>query len=155
MSLKDKLSKPQEPQNEHPSRVRARCADSQNEVEILAPEKSKGGKQLETLLTNSRAREKAVAALEAALKATRTVYCPKSKELIEEPDHRVRAAAAVDLLCFTDGKPVERRENVNINIDGQDAKAVEDKMLSSPAMRAALKRKIEQVDKSEQNGGKS
>ncbi|MEI7532878.1 MAG: hypothetical protein WCK57_00780 [Verrucomicrobiae bacterium] len=138
------------PKIENASRVRARSGQ-----EIIPPEHStsldhpetlkiNGVNNLQKLLENAGARGRALNALLGALEATRSVYCPKTKTMVDEPDHRVRAAAAVDLLCFTDGKPVERREQVNINVDGSEE--AQRKILSSPALRAAIRKKIEEAD---------
>jgi hypothetical protein len=149
MNLKDKFKKI-ENREDDPLSPRA-VSKIKPALNVIKSEKSTKVRQLDDLLHISDARRKALKALMEALEATRAVYSPKEKILINEPDHRVRAAAAVDILCFTDGKPVERREIVQINVDGnEDAQR---KILESPAMRAALKAKIEEADRAKLAAG--
>ncbi len=147
MNLKDKFKK-SKIENEDASR--ARSAEK-----IKPPKKStqpdnqptlniSRAKELRILLEDHGARGKALAALMEALNATIGRYEPKTKTMWQEPDHRVRASAAVDILCFTDGKPVERREQVNINIDGNDE--AQRKIIESPALRAAIAAKIQEAE---------
>jgi hypothetical protein len=131
-------------------RARARCGGkTESNKSSNSPDHREGvgtreTKQLHKLLEEHGARGKALAALLAALNATVGRYDPKTKTLWQEPDHRVRASAAVDILCFTDGKPIERREQVNISLNG--SQQAQEKLLSSPALREAIRKKIEEAD---------
>lgn len=137
------------PKIETSSRVRACSGELQSTSKTSTPPDNQGtlnnSQKLSELLEACGARGKALKALLDGLTATRLVYCPKTKQLVEEPDHRIRTSSAVDTLCFTDGKPVERREQVNINLDGKDVEA-QKKFIDSPALRASLKQKIEEAE---------
>lgn len=100
--------------------------------------KIKKNTNLAQLLDNKELRQKAVQALEDGLNATRTYWDGFAKQMFQEPDHRVRASVAVDILHFTDGKPVERKEIVNYNFDSLEE--LQRRAENSPAMQAALAR---------------
>lgn len=148
MNLKDKLKGNSKNNNSVPSRARSGKSqsdpDSKDTLTINTSKQSEKNANLARLLEDHGARGKALAALMDALRATVGRYCPKSKVMYQEPDHRVRASAAVDILCFTDGKPIERREQVMINVDGNEE--MQRKILESPSLRAALRSKIAEAD---------
>ena len=133
-----------------PPRARARCPEEIEPAEPSSPPDSSEElniervNELRSLLKEHGARARALSVLMEALSATRAVYCPKTKTMYQEPDHRVRASAAVDILCFTDGKPIERREQVNINLDGSEK--AQERILSSPSLRDAIRRKIDEAE---------
>lgn len=102
--------------------------------------KIKKNQDLQQLLDNKELRQKAVQALEEGLNATRTYWDGFAKQMFQEPDHRVRSAIAVDILHFTDGKPIERKEIINLNFDSLDE--LQKRANSSPAMRAAMGRVV-------------
>jgi hypothetical protein len=114
---------------------------------------------LSDLLTKKNLREKAVKVLEEALLATKVHWDGVAKRMVEEPDHKVRKDAAVDLLCFTDGKPIERREVVTLNFDSLEE--LQRRVQQSPALKAAVKKILEpmpeviQIDGPHENQGEN
>ncbi len=80
-------------------------------------------------------RTKAIAALERNLFAVNKVYDLKNKELVTYDDGPTQVKAALGLLAYTDGKPVERREIIT-----RRAPTLEDlqKQAKSPEFRRAL-----------------
>lgn len=134
-------------------RIREQAADGTvniNDLVALA-EAAKNGQirkqpALSVLLEAVGARGRALAALLDALEATTGFYDPSTKTTTILPDHRVRASAAMDILSFSDGKPVERKEVVQVNVDGtqQDAQRA---VMQSPSLRAALKAKLEEAER--------
>jgi hypothetical protein len=149
MNLKDKFKKI-ENREKSPNQSRAETEIKPTQTINLSKQSTKV-RQLDDLLHRFNARSKAIEALLEALSATRAVYSPKQKILIDEPDHRIRAMAASEILNRTDGKAVERQEIVQISIDGNEE--TQKKILESPAMRAALKAKIEEADRAKLAAG--
>lgn len=59
-------------------------------------------------------------------------------------DNRAIEAGVKLLLSYQVGLPIQRQEIVTMTVDGD--KAIEEKLSRSPAMRKALKARIEQMD---------
>jgi len=78
------------------------------------------------------AREKAVHALMEGLQAM-------TKD--GSPDHRIRIQAGAEILAYTDGKPIERKEVVNVNVDSMSE--LQARASASPALRRSLRKLLE------------
>src|SRR6516225_5474405 len=69
------------------------------------------------------------------LNATKKIWDMNAKCLIDIPDEKIRQDAALAILAYKWGKPVER--NVNVNADVKDFPAMIDQLTaSSPAFQA-------------------
>lgn len=99
--------------------------------------------KLSILLENAGLRAKAVSALEEGLAATKTYWDGVAKQMRIEPDWKTRAAVAVDILSFTDGRPVERKEIVTFAIDSLDE--MQKRIQQSPAAQSAIRRLLKPV----------
>jgi hypothetical protein len=77
--------------------------------------------------------ERIVDALSAALAAD-TVNRDGSRG----PDHKTRVQAALALLHFRVGRPVERSEVINVNLDADSMSGLRERLAASPAMRQTL-----------------
>lgn len=63
----------------------------------------------------------------------------------EVPDYRAREAAMKLWLAYSVGMPLQRQEIVQVNVDGSK-ESLSDKIKSSPALRAQLKRMLEEAE---------
>lgn len=103
-------------------------------------------------LENQVSPEQIAATLAAALSATST-----SRSGAIEPDTRSRLQAASLILAYQVGRPLERSESVNVNLDGDAALGIEERLRQSPALRAIFRNILEKVDQTrviETNGSK-
>ena len=62
------------------------------------------------------------------------------------PDHRTRTQAALALLSYRIGRPVERSEVVTVNLDADSMTGLRERLKSSPAMRDALAGLLAEVE---------
>jgi hypothetical protein len=69
-----------------------------------------------------------------------------SKSGTEYDDCRTQLAAATLLLNYVVGRPVERQEIVNVNLDADASVGIDDRLRKSPALRESLKRAIEKAE---------
>jgi hypothetical protein len=100
---------------------------------------------LSDLLEEKNLRTKAVEALERGLEATSRFYDVINDTFIDVPDHRIRLAAAMAALAYTDGRPVERRELITRNVSTlEDLRA---KAKQSPELRAAIEELLRDMEK--------
>lgn len=63
------------------------------------------------------------------------------------PDNRTRLSAATVILAYILGKPIERQEILNINMDADSAHNLAEKLKESPALRAAFRSILEQAER--------
>lgn len=84
-----------------------------------------------------------VAKLERLLDATTQT---KSGNLIA--DSRTQLAAAQTLVAYYVGRPVERQEVVNVNLDADSSLGIESRLANSPALREQLRRSLAAADAS-------
>jgi hypothetical protein len=63
-----------------------------------------------------------------------------------EPDTRSRLQAAGMILAYQVGRPVERTEAVNINVDADSAIGMKERLAHSPALRAMLRKMLAAVE---------
>ena len=97
---------------------------------------------LNDLLEAKNLRTKAVEALERCLEATSRFYDVLNDTFIDVPDHRVRLAAAIAALAYTDGRPIERREIVARHMTTlEDLRA---KAKASPELRRAIEELLDE-----------
>ena len=64
----------------------------------------------------------------------------------EIADNRTRLAAATLMLNYLVGRPVERQEIVNVNLDADASLGIDERLRTSPALRQSLKRAIEKAE---------
>jgi hypothetical protein len=64
----------------------------------------------------------------------------------EIADNRTRLAAATLMLNYLVGRPVERTENINVNVDAATEDNLVERLAKSPALRQSLKRAIEKAE---------
>lgn len=57
----------------------------------------------------------------------------------EVPDNRTRLAATTLALAYVLGRPIERSETVNVNLDADAALGLKERLKSSPALRESLR----------------
>jgi len=65
---------------------------------------------------------------------------------IIEPDTKSRLQAANLLLAYSVGRPVERIESVNVNLDADNSLGLEERLKNSPALRQALSKILANCD---------
>jgi hypothetical protein len=87
-----------------------------------------------------------VAALREALSATST-----TRSGVVEPDHRTRLDASKVILSYALGTPIQRSENVTVNLESESAVGLADRLRSSPALRDSLRRALAEADESGRN----
>jgi hypothetical protein len=63
------------------------------------------------------------------------------------PDHKVRIEAARLLLAYTLGTPIQRSENVTVNLDADSMTGLRERLKASPAMRETLAGLLAEVDR--------
>jgi hypothetical protein len=85
--------------------------------------------------------EQVARALSDALSATNT-----SRNGVVESDTRSRLQAASLILSYQIGRPVERSESINVNLDADAAMGIEERLRQSPALRATFRNLLEKVD---------
>lgn len=61
-------------------------------------------------------------------------------------DNRTRLAACQLALAYLIGRPVERSEVVNVNLDADSSLGLSERLRNSPALRASLKKMLEEVE---------
>lgn len=69
-----------------------------------------------------------------------------TKDGKEYDDCRTQLAAATLLLNYVVGRPVERQEVVNVNLDADAEVGLSERLAKSPALRLSLKRAIEKAE---------
>ena len=62
------------------------------------------------------------------------------------PDNRTRLAALSLVMAYLIGRPVERQEIVNVNLDADSSHGMMERLKSSPALRAQLKRMLDEAE---------
>ena len=62
------------------------------------------------------------------------------------PEHRTRLAALTLLLSYQIGRPVERSENITVQVDASSLADMEERLSKSPAMRQAFRRVLESAE---------
>jgi hypothetical protein len=62
------------------------------------------------------------------------------------PDHRTRVSAALALLQYRVGRPIERSEVISVNLDADAATGLAERLKNSPALRSSLRKMLDQVD---------
>jgi hypothetical protein len=82
------------------------------------------------------ARRRALAALIRGLRARRSFYDSGSRSTKTEEDFKTQVQAAELLLYFDVGRPVERREIVQMNLDSTESYL--DRIRKSPELRKKL-----------------
>lgn len=87
-----------------------------------------------------------VTALREALSATAT-----TRSGAVEPDHRTRLDASRLILSYALGTPIQRSENVTVNLEAESAVGLADRLRSSPALRDALRAALAEADESGRN----
>lgn len=89
---------------------------------------------------------KALDALEECLSAECRVYDIAQKELVVYADGKTRLGAAMGILAYSAGKPIERKEVFTHNADSIEA--LTSRVKSSPELRKALREMLETSEKS-------
>ena len=70
-------------------------------------------------------------------------------------DNRTRLAALSLAMAYLIGRPVERQEIVQVNVDADNALGLEERLRHSPALRAMFRKMLDNVEggESSQNNG--
>ena len=76
------------------------------------------------------------------LNATHSFYDVIAGEVITFPDYKTRLAAAIIVLAYTDGKPVERREIVQRNVPTLEQ--LREQARNSPEMQRAVRELLDE-----------
>lgn len=79
--------------------------------------------------------ERTISALADALAADQV-----NRDGSRGPDHRTRVQAALALLQYRVGRPVERSEVISVTVEKDHAADLTERLKSSPALRASLQR---------------
>jgi hypothetical protein len=85
--------------------------------------------------------DRALKRLGQQLNATKKIWDPSVKELIDIPDEKIRFDAAVMILAYKWGKPVER--SISAHADFEDLGSLLQAMKDSPASQASLQKTVE------------
>jgi hypothetical protein len=70
------------------------------------------------------------------------------KDGVEYPDIRAQEAGVKLWLAYMVGMPVQRQEVVTVNLDADSEAGMVDRLRSSPALRAQLRKILDSVDDS-------
>lgn len=100
------------------------------------------GQELVEAIARSAPPERLAEVIADALSATIT-----SRAGTREPDTRSQLEAAKLLLAYSVGRPVERVETVNVNLDADSSIGLAERLRNSPALLKSLRAIIEQVEK--------
>jgi hypothetical protein len=65
------------------------------------------------------------------------------------PDNRTRLAAITLVLAYMVGRPVERQEIISVNVDADSEAGMLERLKSSPALRAQLRKVLDAADEVE------
>jgi hypothetical protein len=87
-----------------------------------------------------------IAGVKAALGANQMFYDKYDKKWVAEPDARTRLAAVEFVFKMLVGLPVQRSESRRVTVDATQA-TFEESLKSSPALRAALRRKLDATER--------
>ena len=85
--------------------------------------------------------DRALKRLGQQLNATKKIWDPGVKLLIDIPDEKIRQDAAVMILAYKWGKPVER--SISAHADFEDLGSLLEAMRNSPAAQASLQKPVE------------
>lgn len=103
-----------------------------------------------SLRNNHALATKVVREIEASVEATTPVWDAATKAFADRPDYKTRLAACEIILAYTVGLPVQRNENLNLSVAPQltaeERQRQDDRSLESPAMRAALRRRLDRAE---------
>lgn len=97
--------------------------------------------------------KKALDTLEECLGAESRVYDMSAKELVTYADGKTRLGAAMGILAYSAGKPIERKEIISSNADSLES--VMKRIQSSPELRKAMREVLDQTEKAVVEVGKS
>ncbi len=104
----------------------------------LAPASARAGDDALAVLIRPELREKALAALEEGLVATKRFYDKEAGGWVAEPDYQTRVRAAELVLAYAEGRPVERKVELKGSFAGYDEKL--EKLCATPVgLAAAIK----------------
>lgn len=99
------------------------------------------GQSLAKAIARSAPPERLAEVFADALSATTT-----SRAGIIEQDTRSRLQAAQLLLAYSVGRPVERVETINVNLDADSSIGLAERLKASPALRKSLRLVLEQAE---------
>jgi len=85
--------------------------------------------------------DRLASAIEGALEASAVT---KGGAVI--PDYRTRLAAAELVLAYTVGRPTQRTETVNVNMDAMSGADMVERLVKSPALREQLRAYLLEAD---------
>jgi hypothetical protein len=85
--------------------------------------------------------DRALKRLGQQLDATKKIWDPGVKLLIDIPDEKIRQDAAVMILAYKWGKPVER--SISAHADFEDLGSLLEAMKNSPAAQSSLQKTVE------------
>lgn len=108
----------------------------------IVPEKSETG--LARIIDRLAPTERIISALAGALEADIV-----NRDGSRGPDHKSRTTAALALLAYREGRPVERSETISVSLDADNAHGVEERLKNSPALRSAFRKMLEQAESGE------
>jgi hypothetical protein len=92
------------------------------------------------------------AAFMDGLKAETWYYDAQAKQRCSAVDYKTRLNSAVSLLSHMEGDPIKRV--IHQHLGGDPASALQDELVSSPALRTALRRRIEAAERAAKSGSK-
>jgi hypothetical protein len=97
--------------------------------------------RLAQALTDHVTDDRLATAISEALAATQT-----NRDGTITPDHRTRLQAAQLGLAYAHGRPVERSEIVQVNLDADNSIGLAERLKNSPALRRSLRAILESVE---------
>lgn len=103
---------------------------------ILTP-----GQKLASALAANLPEERLASAISEALTANQS-----NRDGTVTPDHKTRLQAASLGLAYSHGRPIERVESINVNLDPDSQLGIEERLADSPALRQALRKTLDKCD---------
>lgn len=99
------------------------------------------GQRLASALAANVTEERLATAIGDALTATQA-----NRDGTVTPDHKTRLQAASLGLAYSHGRPIERVESINVNLDPDSQLGIEERLADSPALRQALRKTLDKCD---------
>ena len=85
--------------------------------------------------------EKAIGVLAGQLKATKKMWDVNAKKMVKIPDEKIRQHAALAILAYEWGTPVQR--SISAHADFEDLETLLAAMKNSPAAQGSLQKAVE------------
>lgn len=115
----------------------------------LAPAAGSGlGKKVaEALLARPQFVDEMATAASEALTATQRFWSKEDKDWEVVPDYKTRLTAFQMIMAHLEGEPIKRIVTASLGNPGGPGPDLDSQLAASPAMRAAMRRRLEKADR--------